>query len=281
MIQVFKTIKDLPYLIDGTCNRFFDGQLSQTDLIIPREGDIEFKMSVEQVNTSGIIENYLVFSFNGVKYETPLVREFEVLGALEDGKGYFGIGSQNGVTENPLAITLNKINNNNVSADSLVNENIQYSPVVYGEDLTHTIGETNNLVIGIDPRLETGLKFYMDGELLTSGDHYTYQRNTTLTLKATYLNTLTAGEHALKIESNKGITEVKITVQNADVGGDETSTPTTEPGTSTPTPDTTPDNPTSPEENNTGVIVGATIGAIVAAAIIALGVVYLVKKRKK
>lgn len=271
-----------PYLIDGTCNRFFDGQLSQTDLIIPREGDIEFKMSVEQVNTSGIIENYLVFSFNGIKYETPLVREFEVLGALEDGKGYFGIGSQNGVTENPLAITLNKINNNNVTADSLVNENIQYSPVIYGEDLTHTIGETNNLVIGIDPRLETGLKFYMDGELLTSGDHYTYQRNTTLTLKATYLNTLTAGEHTLKIESNKGITEVKITIQNADVGGgDETSTPTTGPGTSISTPDTTPDNPTTPEENNVGVIVGATIGGIVAAAIIALGVVYLVKKRKK
>jgi hypothetical protein len=268
-----------PFLIDGTCNRFFDGQLSQTDLIIQKSGDIHFSLAVNQVNTSGIVENYLEFSFNGAKYETPLVKEFDILGAFNDGKGYFGIGSQNGSSVDPLAITLKEVNGNKVTNSTLVNPDLSYAPVATETEYDFNLGDTNNLVIGIDPRLQTGLKFYMDGTQLTTGDHYTYQRNTTLSLKASYLNTLSEGEHTLKIESGKGSTEVIINIVKPSTGEDSSST--TEPDTSVPPVtsegggDTTPTSGLEP-----GAIAGIIIGAIAAVIIVGAVVIIIVKKKK-
>ena len=263
-----------PYLIDGTCNRFFDGKLSETQLIIDKEGTINFDLSLRQVNTSGIVENYLEFSFNGVKYETPLVREFDVLGAFTEGKGYLGIGSQNGVAANPLTITIDSVNGNSPLADSLLNKEISYAPEATEDSFDYTLGGTNNLVIGIDPKLQTGLKFYMDGTQLTANEHYTYQRNTTLTLKASYLNTLSEGAHTLKIESAKGSSEVTINIASASLPDDPNSS---DPGTDD------PNTPTTPDEGGLsgGEIAGIVIGSLAGAALIGVGVYFLVKKLKK
>ena len=268
-----------PYLIDGTCNRFFDGQLTQTDLIIDKEGDIHFELAVRQVNTSGIIENYLEFSFNGVKYETPLVREFEILGAFNNAKGYFGIGSQNGNARSPLTLTLNQINGNAVTSSSLVKKDISYDPVASSDSFIFELGDTNNLTIGVDPRLETGLRFYMDGTLLTSGEEYTYQRNTTLNLKADYLNTLAAGNHTLKLESDKGSSEITIVVQEKEAPVDPGSSSD---GTSSSEGGNEPVTPPAEGGLTPGAIAGIVIGSLAGVGLIAgLLIYFLVKKSKK
>ena len=263
-----------PYLIDGTCNRFFDGQLSQTQLVIQKSGAIKFEMSLRQINTSGIVENYLEFSFNGAKYETPLVREFDVLGAFPNGKGYFGIGSQSGDYTNPMSLTLNKINGNNATADSLLNADISYAPTASAESFDFTLGGTNNLIIGVDPKLQTGLKFYVDGTQLTVNEHYTYQRNTTLTLKASYLNTLSAGQHVLKLESAKGSSEITLNIVKAAV--EDPDPDTSDPGTT---------NPDKPGDNGKGLgagaIAGIAVGAVAVVAAIGVGAYFISKKRKK
>ena len=119
----------------------------------------------------------------------------------------------------------------------------------------------------------------MDGTQLTTGDHYTYQRNTTLSLKASYLNTLSEGEHTLKIESGKGSTEVIINIVKPSSGEDSSST--TEPDTSVPPvtseggSDTTPTSGLEP-----GAIAGIIIGAIAAVIIVGAVVIVIVKKKK-
>ncbi len=258
------------YLIDGTCNRFFDGQLTMNLLEIPLDGKITFECSIKTVEASGIYDNYFEFSFNGKKYETPLIKAASLLGAFNDGKGYLMIGSQGATFSDPLVMEINDINGHKMNEASYLKE-IDYSPKLSVESLAFEKGSTKNLVFAVNPMLESITGVYVDDAKLDKSS-YTYTRNSTLTLKATYLDTLEVGEHTLKVVTAKGEKALALAINEK---GNSSSVPSTPDG---------PDTPEEPSGNegglDAGAIAGIVIGSLVGVAAVAGCVTYFVKKKK-
>lgn len=248
------------YLIDGTCNRFFDGRIGvNMQFDIPATGEINLEFNIEQVNNAGIYDNYFTFKFNGQSFNSPMLKSAQLLGAFEDLKGYFFIGSQNASNDNPFEFTLNKINGKDLSNESLAAD-VNYSPVLSGSEFNYKIDSNKNLVIGINPMLKTLKTVEVDGTKLDS-KQYTYTRNSTLTLKSSYLNTLTEGDHEIKVTTDGGSCTAKLKIEKEGTG---------------------PVDPEEPEEPTGGcggsvAIASSTIGAL---ALLATGIVLKKKKQK-
>lgn len=210
------------YLIDGTCNRFFDGQLSQTTFDIPKDGKITLNMKVELVNQSGIYDNYLTYNFNGCGYDTPLIKAASLLGAFDDQKGYLVVGPQGGNVTEPLAMNIDEVNGNKLSGTTL-RKDVDYTPEFGVESLEFKKGSTQNLIAPINTKIQKITEVKVDSKALELNSNYTYTRNSTITLKASYLNTLEAGEHTLTVETEKGNKDIKLVITgDSTTGGDTT-----------------------------------------------------------
>lgn len=263
------------YLLDGACNRFFDGQLSQTTFDIPKDGTITLSLKTVLKEASGIYDNYFEFDFNGSKYETPLVKAFSLLGAFDDRQGYLSIGSLGGEKTSPLVAEIENINGTTMDKESHVKE-VNYTPEFGVESVSFENGSKQNVIVPLNPKLEVLTEVSVDGKKLDTSS-YSYTRNSTLTLKASYLNTLEAGDHTLTVKTAKGQASVplKVTKKGAEP----------EPGSSIPSsevPDTpTPDKPGESKGLTTGAIVGIAIGCVLGVGLIGLGVWFFLKKKKK
>ncbi len=223
------------YMIDGTCSRFFDGQVSKVSFDIPLNGEITFSMKIVTNETSGIYDNYLVYSFNDKSYAQPVIKAQSLLGAFEDKMGYLSIGALNADMSNPLITTIKNINGVTMEKDSY-KKAVDYTPKSSVTSFDFKKGTTSNKVLPINPMLSTIKEVSVDGNKLTSSD-YSYTRNSTLTIKATYLNTLSAGTHKLRVETENGYLEI-----NANITEEQT----------------TPVNPGTSDTGNTGSNTGAT-----------------------
>lgn len=258
------------YLIDGTANRFFDGQVSLNSFDIPKTGEIKLSFKIKTIEQSGIYDNYFEYDFNGKKYESPIIKAFSLLGAFENGKGYLGIGSQGGTNSERLAMDILDINGNNPATSSTISKKVDYSPIILNNQYTFELESTKNLIVPVNPMLKSITKIMIDSNVLTKDD-YSYTRNSTLTLKAKTLNKLAAGEHVLSVTTSGGTAKIKLIINSKN------------------NPDITdPDNPETPENpddenNNTnvGMIVGIVIGAIAAVALLGGVTTYFVKKKKQ
>lgn len=257
------------YLIDGTANRFFDGQVSMNTFDIPKTGEIKLSFKLNTVEQSGIYDNYFEYDFNGHKYESPIIKAFNLLGAFDNGKGYLGIGSQGGSNGERLAMDITDINGNNPATASTITKTVDYSPKIYDKAYSFELESTSNLIVPVNPMLKTISKVAIDGTELTKED-YSYTRNSTLTLKAKTLNKLAAGEHTLTITTDGGIAETKInvTAKEVDPGKPEPENP----------------DPETPEVDEPGLsggaIAGIAVGSVAGVGLIG-GLGWFLFKKKK
>lgn len=247
------------YLIDGTANRFFDGQVSLNTFDIPKTGEITLSFKLKTVNQSGIYDNYFEYDFNGNKYESPIIKAFSLLGAFDNAKGYFGIGSQGGSSSERLSMEITDINGNNPATSKTVAKTVDYTPKIYEQSYSFELESKNNLIVPVNPMLKIISKVAIDGNELTKED-YSYTRNSTLTLKASVLNKLSKGEHTLSITTDGGKAETKLTITGKD---EEIETPEPEEGLSS------------------GAIAGIAIGSAAGIGLLGGLFYFLFKKKKK
>ncbi len=310
------------YLINDSATSFYDGDdVFSGEFSIPKTGEITLTMKLVQIEEDGAINNYFTFDFNGNSYAAPSVKAMDLLNAFPNGTGYVGIGSQgNDDQATPVALKIKEVNGKSVvTSDSLKADASIYNPVFAQDSYTYLAESGNNLTIGVDPRLQTEASFALDGETMTATDDYLYTNNSTLTLRASFLNDVEVGEHTLTMTTAMGTGSTTIIVEAADTGEDEDDDPITgdeEPDTGTSEEDpedeepVTTDEPGSSEEPTTtedttttdtegevetdtgtedtadegglgtGAIIGIAIGAIVVLAVIAGLVVVIVRKKK-
>ena len=114
-----------------------------------------------------------------------------------------------------------------------VYENIPTQPtpekpvITAGSGATHQISNGKDMTITCSGKLEDLTGIYVDGKLVDPSNYTLKSGSTILTLKASYLDTLTAGKHTLKFQYKSNLSaETTITVQTkAGVStGDTTNT---------------------------------------------------------
>lgn len=263
------------YMIDGTCSRFFDGQVSKVSFDIPLNGEINFSMKIVTNETSGIFDNYLVYSFNNKSYAQPVIKAQSLLGAFEDKMGYLSFGALNADSKNPMIATVKNINGITMEKDSYKKE-IDYTPKSSVTSFDFKKGTTSNKVLPINPMLSTVKAVSVDGAKLISSD-YSYTRNSTLTVKASYLNTLSTGSHKLKVETENGYLEITVNIT-------EDKTDPVDPGTTDTgnaggnTGATTEEKPTKKGCGGSIATVSSILGSF---ALVATGLVLKKKKEDK
>ena len=145
--------------------------------------------------------------------------------------------------------------------------------------------KTEDLVFEVEAVVNTFTHITVDGETVDP-DNYTVKTGTVVTLKADYLKTLTLGDHELVIHFQGGQTNaVKITVEEETKPTEPTKPSTPEddeddPTTAPTTKPTTPDDKVPTTGDSSNVIVWVMVMVVALAAIVALVVIGLKKKKK-
>lgn len=258
------------YMIDGTCSRFFDGQLSQTSFDIPLTGEIKLSLKIETKETSGVFDNYFVFDFNGHTYEQPIVKAQSLLGAFEDKMGYLSIGGMS--SSSSVICDIKDINGITMDKGSH-KKTIDYSPKSSVSSIDFKKGTTANKILPINPMLNAVKAVTMDGAKLGTTE-YSYTRNSTLTLKAAYLNTLSVGAHTLKVETDGGLLEVVVNV--TEDKKDPTPSPTTESPKDTSTTTTPEEKPTKKGCGGSVIAASSIVGTLAL-----ISTAFVLKKKKE
>lgn len=138
---------------------------------------------------------------------------------------------------------------------------------VLGEDKTAVYTVTNSA--DDDRAYDRFTQVSVDGTVIAAGNYTTAKGSLVLTLKSAYLNTLTAGEHTVKISFTDGEVSTSLKIMEA------TPTPTPTP-TATPTPTTAPT--TVPKTGDASM--PFLWLALILTGILGIGTLTAVKRRK-
>ncbi|MGX8833893.1 hypothetical protein ACWG0P_06740 [Amedibacillus sp. YH-ame6] len=77
---------------------------------------------------------------------------------------------------------------------------VEEPEIIIGAGFTYQINKNRDMEVTCSGKLEDLVEVYVDGVILHK-DHYTLRSGSTIiTLKASYLNTLTVGKHTLKLQ---------------------------------------------------------------------------------
>lgn len=101
--------------------------------------------------------------------------------------------------------------------------------ITVGESSVHQIGTGKDLIFTCSGKLEDFIGIYINGELLSENNYTLKSGSTILTLKSSYLDTLSAGKYTLKFQYKDNVTaETTFTItdneQDSPETGDTTNT---------------------------------------------------------
>lgn len=100
----------------------------------------------------------------------------------------------------------------------------QDSLTITGGDSSHQIGSSKGLTFTCSGKLEDLEGIYIDAKLVDSKNYTLKQGSTILTLKASYLDTLSVGKHTLKLQYKDGVSAETTFTITAKAGGENGNT---------------------------------------------------------
>lgn len=120
------------------------------------------------------------------------------------------------------------------------------------------------------------IKVQVDGKDLSVSDYEIKEGSTVVTLKASYLETLSIGKHTLAIVSDTGTASTEFTIKEAPVTNDDTHSPQT--GDNSTAPATNDDTHSPQTGDNSNIVLWLSL-MLVAGAVLAGAAVYTRKKK--
>jgi len=226
------------YMLSLYSNRFFDSKRTAT-LTVSTTGDIVIDFSTEMKTVSGVTDEYLRISIGGQVMTGDTITTRSLKTSLATGKGYLYLAATGGTVNSKNTVSVSLVNGKNPLSDSLV---VAYAPA------PHVL--TTTLSYLLESLTDKNIEFYNRelaytvklGGVVVDPANYTYANNV-LKIKASFLETIAAGEHVISIETAGGSVNVALTVTAA---------------------------PVEPQSNNNAVLISVGIGSgVVAIAAVA------------
>ena len=198
------------YMLSLYSNRFFDAKRTAT-LNINLSNEIVVDFSTEMRSVSGVTDEYLRISIGGQVMTGDTITTRSLKTSLATGKGYLYLAATGGTYASKNTISVSFINGKNPLSDSLV---VDYAPA------PHVL--TTSLSYELETLTDKNIEFYNRdlsyvvkvNDVIVDASNYTYANNI-LKLKSSFLETLEAGEHTVKIETAGGVATVALTVTAA------------------------------------------------------------------
>ena len=203
------TISIQSFMISLTSNRFYDGALGQL-LEIPFNENITFSIKEVKKTIAGVEDSYVDIRFNDQALDQEIIKASKLKTVYGKAlKGYLMFGSSNASLRDPVVATVKSINSVSPFAQSHgVKENL--TPTSTDSSKTFQLGTTSDVNYKLDTKGQAITEVKMD-ETVVAAENYTYADGT-FTLKNDYLNTLSEGEHTIKVSTAEGSVSWTLTV---------------------------------------------------------------------
>lgn len=203
------TISIQSFMISLTSNRFYDGALGQL-LEIPFNENITFSIKEVKKTIAGVEDSYVDIRFNDQALDQEIIKASKLKTVYGKAlKGYLMFGSSNASLRDPVVATVKSINGVSPFAQSHgVKENL--TPTSTDSSKTFQLGTTSDVNYKLDTKGQAITEVKMD-ETVVAAENYTYADGT-FTLKNDYLNTLSEGEHTIKVSTAEGSVSWTLTV---------------------------------------------------------------------
>ncbi len=261
------TAKVQAFLCTLSSNRFYDSPLNQT-INVPLGETLNISLKETKKTIAGLEDTYFEIFFNDISFEQEMIPARKLKTALSTKEGYFMIASNGYSSSDPAVFTINSINGKAPTAETVRRDDVFEAPTIKN-------GKVENGEFKADVNLQGAplLKITVDGNELTTAD-YTIEGGK-LTIKASYISTLTAGTHTVEITTKGGSASAGflLTEQTPDTpdqpGGDTPDQPGGD----------TPSEP-APSGGCGGSIIAASIIVTLASAAGITGLAISKKKRK-
>ncbi len=200
------------YMLSLYSNRFFDAKRTAT-LTINLTNEIEIDFSTEMKSVSGVTDEYLRISIGGQVMTGDTITTRSLKTSLATGKGYLYLAATGGTYASKNTLSVSLINEKNPFSESLV---VPYAPA------PHVL--TTTLSYELESLTDKNIEFYNRdlsytvkvNDVVVDAANYTYANNI-LKLKSSFLETLEAGEHVVKIETAGGSANVALSIIAAPV----------------------------------------------------------------
>lgn len=217
------TISIQPFMISLTSNRFYDGSLGQL-LEIPFNETITFSIKEVKKTIAGVEDTYAEIRFNDQVLDQEIIKASKLKTVYgKELKGYLMFGSSNASLRDPVVATIKSINGVSPFAESHAPK-VDLTPTTTDSAKTFQLGTTSDVNYKLDTKDQAITEVKMD-ETAVAAENYSYADGT-FTLKNSYLNTLTEGEHTIKVSTAEGSVSWTLTVVK---GADPDPTPDPEP----------------------------------------------------
>ncbi len=203
------TISIQSFMISLTSNRFYDGALGQL-LEIPFNENITFSIKEVKKTIAGVEDSYVDIRFNDQALDQEIIKASKLKTVYGKAlKGYLMFGSSNASLRDPVVATVKSINSVSPFAQSHgVKENL--TPTSTDSSKTFQLGTTSDVNYKLDTKGQAITEVKMD-ETVVAAENYSYADGT-FTLKNDYLNTLSEGEHTIKVSTAEGSVSWTLTV---------------------------------------------------------------------
>lgn len=203
------TISIQSFMISLTSNRFYDGALGQL-LEIPFNENITFSIKEVKKTIAGVEDSYVDIRFNDQALDQEIIKASKLKTVYGKAlKGYLMFGSSNASLRDPVVATVKSINGVSPFAQSHgVKENL--TPTSTDSSKTFQLNTTSDVNYKLDTKGQAITEVKMD-ETVVAAENYTYADGT-FTLKNDYLNTLSEGEHTIKVSTAEGSVSWTLTV---------------------------------------------------------------------
>lgn len=203
------TISIQSFMISLTSNRFYDGALGQL-LEIPFNENITFSIKEVKKTIAGVEDSYVDIRFNDQALDQEIIKASKLKTVYGKAlKGYLMFGSSSASLKDPVVATVKSINGVSPFAQSHgVKENL--TPTSTDSSKTFQLNTTSDVNYKLDTKGQAITEVKMD-ETVVAAENYTYADGT-FTLKNSYLNTLTEGEHTIKVSTAEGSVSWTLTV---------------------------------------------------------------------
>jgi hypothetical protein len=200
------------YLMSLYSNRFFDAIKTET-LTIDLSQDVEIVFGTEMKTVSGVTDEYMSIMIGGDKLESDAITTRSMKTALLDNLGYLYLAGSGGNADSKNTVNVKLINGMSPVSEDLT---ATYAPEPYSEDTA--------LSYEIESGIDQNVEFYnrtLDvtvkvDDVLVESSNYSFDQNQ-LTINATFLDTLTAGDHDLVVSTNGGSITYDLAVTAAPV----------------------------------------------------------------
>jgi len=179
---------------------------------------------------------YWVLGFEGEDYDTPFVGEFEenktyyadIHLVAEDGYHFAPqctIKINGKVAGTEIAhVFMNGVDLFTVGAELKAEKEIKVYEILDGANQVHDLDTDGNLTVRADGALEDLVEVRVDDQVVEASNYELSSGSTIITLKASYLNTLSSGTHTLTLVYNDGTATTNFGVTQVSENASGTST---------------------------------------------------------